>query len=262
MEEMSEVLEQQSAAEEAAAAEAEEASAGTEENEQQDAEEQAEMSRRERAGQAEGRRIREREARAYQAGRSEASAIIKRIGIKNPETGKPIASLEELEAYDRALSEQRFAEGTPTAEDIARIVDDRLRAAGKQAREQASPDRQLIEQQMARIRAMDPAMKDLGTILRSEAGEKFQEYVRKGLDFVDAYTLAARDRLAGIAAARSDARSGGKEHLTASGQRGSGMPDVPKDVMSKFHELNPRATDEEIRKYYAADLKRMGKKTP
>ncbi len=118
-----------------------------------------------------------------------------------------------------------------------------------------------IRNQLRTIRAMDPEMEDVNAILRSEAGGKFQEYVRKGLDFVDAYTLAARDRLGALrdrkteAAVRSSA--GSKDHLAATSSRGEGSLNVPSGELAMIRELNPDASEAEIRAYYNMDKKRV-----
>ena len=137
------------------------------------------------------------------------------------------------------------------------------RAAGDRAQRTGAAEKADIPGQLAEIRAMDPEMTDLTAILRSEAGNRFRDYVRRGLSFTEAYTLAARDRLAGIAAERAGnaalAKNAGKAHLTATGTRGAGLPEVPADEMALFRKLNPGVSDAEIRKYYAADRKRFGR---
>lgn len=216
-----------------------------------------------RARQAEGRRIREREARAYQAGLEEASRIIREAQIANPtKNGAAIANLDELRAYNDSRREKRLQEGKPTASDIEHIVDRRI-SAMQQPQQQETPlsaeDQQAVQQQLAEIRAMDPAMTGLPAILDSEAGPKFREYVALGLDFKDAYTLAAKDRLASIGANRSGARTGGKDHLSATRQQGSGGVDVPADEMALMRALNPDMSDTELRQYYEADKKKFGR---
>lgn len=136
------------------------------------------------------------------------------------------------------------------------------KAAEGRERRPAAAETADIPGQLAEIRAIDPEMTDLGAILRSEAGNRFRDYVNRGLNFTEAYTLAARDRLAAIAADRAGnaalARAAGKAHLTATGTRGAGAPAVPSDELAIFRELNPGVSDADIQKYYAADRKRFG----
>ena len=120
-----------------------------------------------------------------------------------------------------------------------------------------------VNAQLARIRAMDPEMRDLGAILHSDAGESFRRYVGMGLDFVDAYTLAARERLEELRARRAEdaarAKAAGKDHLSATTSRGRGALSVPAGEMAIIRALLPDATDEEIRRYYNQDRKRFGR---
>ena len=120
-----------------------------------------------------------------------------------------------------------------------------------------------VREQMRRISAMDPEVHSLADILRSECAPRFRAYVAKGLDFVDAYTLAAGEKLRSLreqstqeAAARTRAAS--KAHLSATTQRGEGALPVPPDEMALIREFLPEATDGEIRKYYGRDKKRFG----
>lgn len=239
---------------------------GQEQQEQQtEQKEQQEQDHAERARQAAARREREaevqrREARAYQQARADISATLARLGIKNPKTDKAISTVEELEAYEKGLSDERLSSGNGTAEDIKRVVKDAIRETQPSRSQQLTPeDRAELDREIAEIRAMDPAMTDIKAILASESGDKFREYVGKGLNFVDAYTLAAKDRLTRIQANRAGAKAGGKSHLNATRQQGSGALSVPADEMALFRELNPDASEADIQKYYNADRKKFGR---
>jgi hypothetical protein len=210
----------------------------------------------ERANQAEGRRIREREARAYQAARERDSEIVRGLGLTHPETNKPIETMEDLEAYAQESRSKRLAAGQGTEDDVRQVARQVLREEMRSA--PAPAENPEVQRQLAQIRAMDPAMTDLGAILRSEAGEKFRGYVAKGLDFVDAYTLAAKDRLAGLQSNRAAAKAGSKAHLNATKQQGVGALSVPSDQMELFRALNPGASDADIQKYYNADKQKFG----
>lgn len=211
----------------------------------------------ENARQAEGRRIREREQRAYQAARSEMSALLKELGIEKAD-GSTIDTVEDLEAVAKARREDRLSKGSPTEADIQAIVDERLRKAQAPQQVLSPEERAEVDRQLAEIRAMDPAMTDLGAIMQSDAGAKFRELVEKGLDFVDAYKLAAENRLAGIKSNRQGARTGGKDHLTSTASRGSGDVEVPAETKEMYRLLMPDMTDEQIQKAYNADRRKYG----
>lgn len=234
-----------------------------EQAEQTEQQEQQEQDHAERARQAAARREREaevqrREARAYQQARAEVSATLQRLGIKNPQTDKVISTIEELEAYEKGLSDERLSSGNGTAEDIKRVVREAIHES-RPAQQTNPMDDPEVKRQLAEIRATDPAMTDLGAILQSEAGERFKGYVARGLNFVDAYTLAAKERLNNIQANRAGAKAAGKSHLNATRQQGSGALSVPADEMALFRELNPDATEADIQKYYNADKKKFGR---
>lgn len=228
------------------------------------ASEKAEQTPEERSRQAEGRRLREREERArqegYKAARAEMSAMLGRLGIDNPNTGGKIGTVEEMEAYERGLSDQRISEGRGNADDMKRLVKEAIREETRPAAPKVTKAE--IDAQLAEIKAMDPEMTNLGAILQSENGVKFREYVSRGLNFVDAYTLAARDRLAELAAGRgskaAQAKAAGKAHLTGTRTRGGGDVAVPQETAAMYRLLMPEMTDEEIQKAYNADVKKYG----
>ena len=188
------------------------------------------MSPEERARQAAGRRLRQREAAARSAARAEVQETLRRRGVLDPRTGRPVDSLEDLE----------------------RETPEELRTPTRDSR---------VEAELEEIRRMDPEMEDLGSILRSESGERFRRYVRRGLSFVEAYNLAARDRLDALREDRGRERArlqaASKDHLNATGSRGLGGLPVPGDELALFRELLPEAGDAEIRRYYNADRKRF-----
>ena len=220
--------------------------------------EKPQQSAQENARQAEGRRIREREQRAYQAARNEMSALLKELGIEKSD-GSTIDTVEDLEAVAKARREDRLSKGSPTEADIQAIVDERLRQAQAPQQQGLSPEeRAEVDRQLAEIRAMDPAMTDLNAILSSEAGPKFREYVDRGLGFTEAYKLAAENRLAGIKSNRQGARTGGKDHLTSTSQRGGGDVEVPAETKEMYRLLMPDMTDEQIQKAYNADRRKFG----
>jgi hypothetical protein len=208
----------------------------------------------ERARQAEGRRIREREQRARQAARDEMSQTLRRLGIENPETGGTIDSVDALEAYEKALSDKRISSGRVNADDVRRIVRETIEGPQKQAASQA-PQRELDM-----IRDVDPGMTDLGAILKSDIGADFRRYVNEGDSFTVAYGKAVRARQARSSGERAAgaAKAAGKGHLASTSQRGEGAVSVPADELRIFRELNPDASDKDIREYYNRYKKKNG----
>lgn len=216
----------------------------------------------ERARQAAGRRIREREAAARQEERAKVSELLKRLGIEDAD-GRTIDSVDALEEYEKTLRDRRLASGRGTADDIKRIVKDAIReetqpeASGKNSQ----ADSVIIQNELRQIHGMDPDINELADILKGPHAEAFRDYVDKGLNFVDAYTLAAKSKLDGIRAARvssaEKSKAAGKSHLSSTPQRGEGQVPVPPEELELFKRLNPKATDAEIQRYYNDDRRRF-----
>ena len=156
-------------------------------------------------------------------------------------------------------AEQNTA-GTVGGEDPVRLPED-FPQPEERGVEPGASDSAQVQRQLQLIARMDPEMKDLGAVLRSAAGPKFREYVEMGLDFVDAYTLAARERLAGLQDARTleaaRVRAAGKGHLTATRSRGgeADLP-VPQEELELFRALLPGVSDAEFRKYWNRSRKK------
>ena len=221
----------------------------------------------ERSRQAAGRRIREREEAARREERDRVSGILARLGIEDPDTGDPVDSVEKLEAYEQMLSDRRLASGKGTADDIKRIVRDAIREETKPSAPERDPR---IDAELAEIARMDPDMAGqtpndtLAAILNSDSGDKFRGYVDKGLSFIEAYRLAAADKLdklrSGQAAEAARVKAASKEHLSSTSSRGQGAVAVPADELAYYKLLMPDATDAEIQMHYNADRKRYGPK--
>ena len=233
------------------------------------AEGKKEQTPEERARQAEGRRRREAEEAGRRAAMEEMNEVISRLGFTDPATGEAVDTAEKLKAYEAKLRRDRFASGNPTEADVRAVArEEAAKAAApaepaKAGAESAEMDPR-IQRELDQIKALDPEMTDLGAILHSEAGEKFRGYVSRGLGFLDAYKLAAEDRLAGLrqskAAEAARLQAASKDHLSSTKTQGVGAIPVPRETEAVFRELFPGATDAEIQKMYNADYKKYGKK--
>ncbi len=211
-------------------------------------------------------------------------------GRTNPYTGKPVLTLADYEAYQRAYNadvaatrqrEQeeamRAAGMDPTAisamiqEAVANdpaVLEAKAMAQAAKARE-AEAQRQAAvgwySDQIKAINTLDPAanIKDLDDLAGRDkaAFASMLDQVRRGMSLVDAYKLANYDRLvqAQIAAAQQKARNqaAGKAHLAPLGGKSGPAEDVtvPADVMRQYREMFPSMSDADIRKEYAACLK-------
>lgn len=191
--------------------------------------------------------------------------------------GKPITSLEEFRAwkaaYDRAKLEKSLKEGKLTPEALAYSIREAMNqqpqqkaplSAGGTGPAAAPPEvtKEQIDAELAEIHRLDGSVNGLEDILKLETGGAFQEAVRRGHSFLDAFKLANFDRLQerrqaeaaqaaqrAAQAARNSARS--KEHLLPSGGKaGEGSVAVPGDVMEMYRMMMPGASEADIIAHY------------
>lgn len=211
-------------------------------------------------------------------------AFFASAGLKNNlDGGRPITSLEEFQAwkakYDRARLEQDLKEGKLTPEALEAMVAQQVASsghaqsgdAGGQPPEQgyAKPVPEVtqaqIDAELAEIHRLDGSVNGLPDILKMETGGAFQEAVRRGHSFLDAFKLANFDRIQSkrqseaaqraAQAARNSARS--KEHLRSSDSKGGGNVAVPGDVMEMYRMMMPGKSEAEITAHYNRMLKEM-----
>lgn len=244
-----------------------------------------EQSDEDNARYAAARRKAERERdEAITRAREEAEASIndklKAVGFINPYTNRPVESLEDLQAY----TEQRAEESAQEAEnrlydaglteeevrtliaahpDVRKAAADSERLAELERRAQDEHLQNVIDDEIAKISEFDPRIKDVKSLMESPYNDKVGEMVKHGYTISDAYKLAAFDELQrlGTTAAEQETRNkmSGKEHLNPTSSHGSGAVEVPADLMASFREIMPKASKEDIQKFYARDIKRMKK---
>lgn len=189
---------------------------------------------------------------AYKRAWDEASSVIADIGGIEDEAGNTIANMNALKKLAEDRRKERMRRGNPTESDIRRIAAEVMKPPADENAE--------VQRQLDMIRDMDPEMKDLGTILDSDIGADFRAAVENGKTFIQAYGQAIRLKAAKEkgAAESAVARAAGKQHLTSTNQRGTGALEVPAAEMAMYKEINPDASEEEIRKHYNANRKRSG----
>ena len=226
-------------------------------------EKKPEQTPEERARQAEGRRRREAEEAGRKAAMAEMDTVISRLGFTDPDTGEAVDTAEKLKAYEAKLRKDRFAAGKPTEADIEAKVRETMQRQQAPQQETPAVDPR-VERELEQIKALDPEMVDLDAIVHSEAGPKFVSYVRRGLGFLDAYKLAAEERLAslrqGKAAEAARLQAASKDHLSGTKTQGTGAVAVPRDVEANYRVFFPDASAADIQRMYNADLKKYGKK--
>ena len=258
-----------------AAEPAEEAKESAGENEQEaaaPADDKPEQTKEENAAFAAARRKAEKERdEAVSAAKADADAYIaqafKKAGIVNPYTGKMIESKADFEAYQADMDGERkekmldrsgmseeeykaFVENLPEVRDARRIK------ADAEEREKAEREQQMradVDRQLAEISALDPSVKTLEDLSKTENYDAFYELVKKGYSLADAYKIANFDALQGrrsAAAKQAAINAESKSHLQKTASRGKGSLTVPDDVMREYRAFCPEATDAEIAAHY------------
>ena len=116
-----------------------------------------------------------------------------------------------------------------------------------------------MARQLSLIRELDPKVESLADILKLDTAEAFRSYVRRGLDWKDAFLLANRERLLSEADERASVRrqKAGKAHLQPSVSRGEGAASVPVSELRFYRELLPGLSEGDYRRHYNEDRKRI-----
>lgn len=226
-------------------------------------------------------RINKAVAEARRQSAEEYTSVLKGMGIMNPYTGKPLETMEDLKAYaDAAAKEQQeqakaqLDEYGLSKEQIdaliqhhpdvvaARASSERLKALEAQAR--SVRDRQVFEEEIAKIREFDPRVKSFSDFMADDKHEEMREMVNKrGMKIHEAWKLTHFDDIVNrsVSASKQETlnKVRGKEHLEKTGSRGDGGVSVPADMVAEYRMLNPDASLEDIRKFHERDVRRMKK---
>lgn len=196
--------------------------------------------------------------------------LIRDLNLQNPETGEPITTMEEYQAFSRQQRDAAFTrkvgDGSLTRADIEQIVQEQTRQLQTQSDQQAAQQaaqqqaQQRLQQELQEIQAMDASIKDFPDLLTMPGADAFKAKVERGYSLIDAFKLVRGPELqqAQAEAARAAAmrNSAGKEHLggTAPG-RGAGMESVPAAELRMYRLLNPGVSDAEILRHFNKNRK-------
>lgn len=216
-------------------------------------------------------------AEAEERHKKELENVFTAVGLTNPYTGKPVTNMDELAAYNKAISDDKkktFMEKNGLSEDeynrfigeLPEVAEARRMASEAEAAKRSAKDAKAkanIDEQVAIISKLNPDIKSVDDLIRDESYETILPLVKKGYAVSDAYRIANFDKLtsAAAASARQQERNSqiSKEHLTQSDSRGSGIESVPADIRAQYREFNPDMTDAEIAKEYAKYIKQTRK---
>ena len=239
----------------------------TEDAEAPEKEGQDEQTRRKNSAQRRNREKLEAEERGRQAA---ASEIFKKMGLKDPKTGKPIETMDQFAEYQRekmqAKAELDLKNGklSPEVLQSVLLLSPEVQSILQDAREtkQTAEVQDFTarrEMELAEIRKLNPEIKTLDDIIRMPTGGDFADLVRKGCSFVQAYKTANFDaimqktRAAGEQRARNAAMS--QAHIKGTPTSQSEAFVVPQQVKEMYRVFKPGITDEEIAKDYRKNRK-------
>lgn len=213
-------------------------------------------------------------AEEQQKAKDREAEFFRQAGLKDPTNGnKPIATMEDFQAYRRAYEAQQLSKslqaGTLTPEQLQQVIEQtpimqQIKAAQEEAerqKQQAERERQQaqIDAEIAQIGKLDPSIKSVEDLLKMDTAQDFYRLVKAGNSFYDAYRLANWDKITrkqtAAAQRQAQTQAASKSHLRATATRGAAPAEVPKDELEMFKMLNPDATREEINDYYNKYLK-------
>ena len=189
-----------------------------------------------------------REERLY--AEKEMDELFCDVGMVNPYTNEVIRS-----KADFLLWKKRFQEDSASAS--------REDPASAEERNAENTVGRTVERELAKIRRWDDEVTSLEDIADSPNFAAVYEKVMRGYDLSDAVYLANAEKYRQRAASRAEQaainRLRSKEHLVGVRARGGGETVVPRDVMAEFKRLMPKASGEEIRKFYRKDQAHLKK---
>ena len=205
---------------------------------------------------------------AIAAERRSVSELFAQMGIINPYTGKPIASMEEWNSYRQQHEQQQKrdfmaahnmdeAQYNQMVSSLPEVREARIAAERAKLAERSAADaraKTMMEEQLREISKLDPEIKSAADLMKSESYPEIYQMVKKGYNLYDAYRLANYGKLTQKASATARQQvlnnQAGKEHLIQTAQRGTGIDMVPPDVRQQYRMLNPGMSDAEIIKSY------------
>lgn len=210
-------------------------------------------------------RRRQEEAQRVQRERDAVYAQIY-AGQINPYTNKPIQSEQDYQEYVRQYTQEQLQQAgidqnvvqqavnaDPRVQQAAAIIQQQQVFQAQQAQLQQT---QQFQAALQNIQQFDSSVKGFEDIINNPHFAEIEQMWKKGYSLDDAYYLANRSELTQKrqAAAKQQVinQATGKQHLKPTGNNGAGDDvQVPADLMAMYREMNPKATDADIRKNYA-----------
>lgn len=187
---------------------------------------------------------------------------------KNPITGQPINSAKDyfdaINAQEQLATQKKLADQGIDPSLIEKAVNNTpaVQAANRIIQEQRAKEIQTyLDEQVKAISQIDPSIKSIEDIEKSEKYSEVHKYVSENrLSVVDAYKLVYADKLVQkkTDAVKQQAINNAKsqQHLTATegGKGGDDLKDIPLNVLSQWEAFFPGKTRAELRELYNNSL--------
>lgn len=204
--------------------------------------------------------------------KAEDDAFFAKANLKNPlKDNAPITNREEYLEYQKAYEDQRIdrelKSGKLSRETIEAVVANspqmqnmeqiRIQSQQAEAQRQLQAQQQLINEQLAQIKAIDPEVESILDLANDpKTGQEFQNLVHNnGLSFVQAYVLTHQDQIASrqaaSAARRTETNLRGKEHLRKTGGQSGTTAPISSDELQMYRTLLPELKTSEIEAWVA-----------
>ena len=179
----------------------------------------------------------------------------------NPATGKPVQTMEDyfaaLDAQQQQRTEQQLRDSGIDPEVLNRAVQQSpvvQQAQQLMAKQQEDAAQRALQEQLAAIGKLDPAVKSMADIVKMPEFAQFDAYVRGGMPMDAAYKAACYDRLA---QQRADASkqaainaAKGKQHLSPTVGGGEVQSDIPAGELEKWQAWFPEKNAEQLNALY------------
>lgn len=209
------------------------------------------------ANMAAERRRREQEEAIRQAKDSVYAEVFK--GQPNPYNGNAITSERDYLDYQNSLRNEQLKNVGLDENWLNEQVNNHpaVKQAEQLLQEQnAQRGQQLLNDAIKTINQFDADIKTFEDLYKSDHFQEINQMVQRGYSLTDAYKLANIDKLTQkkTASAKQQALNSitSKSHMQPIGGNGEGEDSyVPESVYELYKEMNPNATDAEIRKHYA-----------
>ena len=220
--------------------------------------------------------------RAIAAEKARADAqikdVISSLNIVSPYTGKLITTPEEYAAYKNAkaadfkkgfmeknkLDEKGYDEFVAQLPEVVSARDAVAKAADAEKAAVKEKAKAGIAAELEIISKLDPDIKDMGALFKTENYPEILARVKSGMSLSDAYKLVNFDKLQQRSAAAEKQRAlnsaAGKSHMTPTTQaHGQALAAVPEEVKQNYRLFNPNMSEEDMARDYNKYLKMIKK---